>query len=100
MFLKSDDPDPTRGHMLDDTPHSTLESIDITLKGGVETKLFLNRLHAREKFRWQTGSVCNLSKASGSGAKPITRLCSPGGHTPLAALKAWILAHGCKLEED
>ena len=57
MFQRSDDSEHTRGHMSDDTLSPTLESIDITLKGGVETKLFLNRLHTREKYRWQTGSV-------------------------------------------
>ena len=39
-------------------------------------------------------------KASGSGATPKTRLCSPDGQTPLGALRAWILAYGSRLEED
>ena len=99
MFQKHDESGHNREHTPEDTFNPTLESIDITLKGGVETKLFLNRLHTREKYRWQTGSVCDLSKASGSGSNPKTRLCSPDGETPLMALKAWILAHGYKLEE-
>jgi hypothetical protein len=48
MFQTHDESGHNREHTPEDTPNHTLESIDITLKGGVETKLFLNRLHTRE----------------------------------------------------
>ena len=63
-------------------------------------KLYLNRLVARGKYRWQTGRYSDPTKASGSGVNPQHRLCSPDGQTPLGALRAWILAYGSKLEED
>ena len=49
---------------------TTPETIEITLKGGVEAKLFLNRLRHREKYRWQTGSFIDVTKASGSRGNP------------------------------
>ena len=65
----------------------------------MEVKLYLNRLSARGKFRWQTGRYTDPAKASGSENNPKNRLCSPDGHTPMVALRAWIAAYGSKLEE-
>ena len=101
MFRKEEEEkERTRGHAVEETPNPTLDNIEITLKGGVDTKLFLNRLHLRGKYRWQTGSFIDRAKASASGGNPKSRLCSPDGDTPLAALRAWISAYGHKLEEE
>ena len=78
----------------EENTQTPLETIDITLKGGVEVKLYLNRLIARGTYRWQTGRYSDPTKASGSEANPQHRLCSPDGHSPLAALRAWIQAYG------
>ena len=101
MFRKEEEEaELTSGHSGEETPNPTLENIEITLKGGVETKLFLNKLHLRGKYRWQTGSFVDRVKASASGGNPKSRLCSPDGETPLAALRAWLTAYGHKLEEE
>ena len=99
MFLGKDSLEHGQGEAEEESPQTLLESIDITLRGGVEVKLYLNRLSARGKYRWQTGRYTDPTKASGSEANPQTRLCSPDGHTPMAALRAWIVAYGSKLEE-
>ena len=63
-------------------------------------KLYLSKLAAKGKCRWQTGRLTDPSKASGSGIAPTTRLRSSYGQTPMGALRAWILVYGSKLEED
>ena len=101
MFRKGEEErDRNRELELEETPNHTPDNIEITLKGGAETKLFLNKLHLRGKYRWQTGSFIDRAKASTSGAHAKSRLCSPDGDTPLAALRAWISAYGHKLEEE
>ena len=100
MFRKGEEErERNRELELEETPNRIPDNIEITLKGGAETKLFLNKLHLRGKYRWQTGSFIDRAKASTSGAHSKSRLCSPGGDTPLAALRAWISAYGHKLEE-
>ena len=100
MFQKPADKEIGEGASGDD-PHLTpLETIDITLKGGVAVKLYLNKLTARGKYRWQTSRYNDPSKASGSGATPEARLCSHDAQTPMGALRAWILAYGSRLEEE
>ena len=100
MFQKHASKEQGEGASEEENTQTPLETIDITLKGGVEVKLYLNRLTARGKYRRQTGRYSDPTKASGSGANPEHRLCSPDGPSPLAALRAWILAYGSKLEED
>jgi hypothetical protein len=99
MFLAKDSPKQMPGDTEEESPQTLLESVDITLRGGVEVKLYLNRLSARGKFRWQTGRYTDPAKASGSENNPKNRLCSPDGHTPMAALRAWLATYGSKLEE-
>ena len=66
------------------SPH--LETIGVTLKGGVEVKLYLSNLAAKGKLRWQTVRYKDPSTASGGGVTPKTRLCSPDGHTPMGGI--------------
>ena len=83
MFQKPVDKEQGERASEDDSPQTPpLETIDIALKGVVAVKLYLSRLTARGKHRWQAGRYNDPAKASGRWTNPKARLCSPDGHTP------------------
>ena len=51
VFLKPDNQDSKEVASGDDPQDTPLETIDITLKGGAEVKLYLNKLAASGKLR-------------------------------------------------